>query len=127
MKRPLALYALVVLVLGVGLPALASSAWAQGQDINDMIANAKSPADHEAIAAYYDKAATAAEASAEQHKKMAETYAKLLRPDHPSSVEGHLKPLPAHCKAEAKYYEGIATENRALAAAHRKMAQGAPK
>jgi len=79
-----------------------------------MIAKAKSPADHEAIAAYYDKEATEAEAKAEQHKKMADTYTKL-RPDY--------KPLPGHCRAEAKYYEGIATENRALAAAHRKMAK----
>jgi hypothetical protein len=87
-----------------------------------MIAKAKSPADHEAIAAYYDKEATEAEAKAEQHKKMADSYTKL-RPDHPASLEGHLKPLPGHCRAEAKYYEGIATENRALAAAHRKMAK----
>jgi hypothetical protein len=91
-----------------------------------MIAKAKTAADHEAIAAYYDKEATAADAKAAEHKKMAETYTKL-RPDHPASLQGHLKPLPAHCEAEAKYYEGIATENRALATAHRKMAKAEAK
>ena len=117
MKRPLALCALVVLVLGVGSTTLASSAWAQEQDINDMIAKAKSPADHEAIATYYDRDAAEAKAKAEQHMKMADSYTQF-RPDY--------KPLPRHCRAEAKYYEGIAAEDRALAAAHRKMAQIKP-
>jgi len=126
MKRLLLLGGLVALALGIGTTTLVSPVWGQGQDINDMIAKAKSPADHEAIAAYYDKEAAEAEAKAQEHKKMAETYTKL-RPDHPASVEGHLKPLPAHCMAEVKYYEGIATENRALAAAHRKIAKSEPK
>jgi hypothetical protein len=120
MKRLLLLCTLVALVLGVGSTTLVSSAWGQAQDIDDMIAEAKSPADHEAIAAYYDKQAAEAEAEAEQHKKMADTYAKL-RPDAPAKAT--YKPLSGHCRAEAKYYEGIATENRALAAAHRKMAK----
>ncbi len=114
MKRSRALFAVLLFALGAGSTAVPPSARAQEHDINEMIANAKSPADHEAIATYYDKAAAEAEAQAQQHKKMADTYSKY-RPDY--------KPLPSHCRAEAKHYEGIATENRALATAHRKMAQ----
>jgi hypothetical protein len=81
-----------------------------------MIAKAKTSADHEAIAAYYDRAASDATAKAEMHDKMADTYSQY-RPEY--------KPLPTHCKRVAKDYKGIAGEDTALAEAHRKMAKAA--
>ena len=54
-------------------------------DLPSAIANAKTPADHEAIAAYYDAQAKAAREKVEEHRAMASAY------------KGH--PAPAGSKA----------------------------
>jgi uncharacterized protein YehS (DUF1456 family) len=46
----------------------------EGHDIDQMISTAKTPADHEAIAAYYDKEAKEASQKQAEHLKMAEMY-----------------------------------------------------
>jgi hypothetical protein len=95
---------------------LLSTAFAQQPvpDIAQLVANAKTPADHQAIAAYYDQASKDALSQAELHRRLLLPYT-ANRPDY--------KPLPSHCKREIQYYAGLAKEDQTLAAAHRAMAK----
>ena len=89
---------LAVLLAGGPRAAVAT----EHEDIAAMVANAKTPADHEAIAAYYDKQAAAARAEAEKHRKMADTY----RGGSPLVRKGAGGvPLPQHCINLAKDYD----------------------
>lgn len=84
-------------------------------DILRMIADPKTPADHEAIAEYCDRQATEAEASGQLHEAMAQRYPEMRT--HPRWE------TPEHCVKIAQYYEGIAQQDSELAAAHRALAQ----
>ncbi len=110
--KPAARLKIMILIV-----ALASScASTKGQaDILKMIADAKTPADHEAIAEYYDQQVTEAEGSSQLHEAMAQRYREMRT--HPRWE------TPEHCVKIAKYYEGIAQEDSELAAAHRALAQ----
>src|SRR5262250_2316003 len=92
---------------------------AEEMDIDKMIESAKTPADHEAIAAYYDHEAAAARAKAEEHRKMGEDYKKA------GGALTHKTHFDEHCQSLVRIYEGAAKENAALAAAHRQMAKQA--
>jgi hypothetical protein len=89
--------------------------------IATMIANAKTPQDHEAIAAYYDKQAAEARAKADEHRKMGEAYKKgggaLASKTH----------FHEHCEALTRSYLSEAKDYEALAATHRAMAKAAAK
>jgi len=108
----------VALVTALSVPALAADA-AQPADIEKMIASAKTPADHEAIAAYYDKQAAEARAKAEEHRRMGEDYKRgggaLAEKTH----------FHEHCEALTRSYNQAAKDYEALAAAHRDMAKKA--
>lgn len=110
--------ALVTVAAGVFAPGGALLAGEEGE-IGKMIASAKTAADHEAIAAEYEKGATAAKADSERHTAMAEAYKKvggaLIEKQH----------LDTHCAGLAKLYAKIAKENETLAKAHRAMAKDA--
>jgi len=90
---------------------------AQTFDLEKAVTGAKTPADHEAIASYYDKEGTTAKAKAEEHHKLMKAYRNVAGKGQ-FAIEGH-------CQRLAQNYESIATENTALAAAHRQMAQEA--
>lgn len=87
-------------------------------DIDHMIATAKAPADHRALAEYYDREAATAKANAERHRKMAAEYRKM-------GGAAAKAQLPEHCDGLVKYYEGAAKDFEALARAHREMAGAA--
>jgi hypothetical protein len=80
-------------------------------NLNEMIKSAKTPADHEAIAVYYDGEATENEKKARLHTTNVNMYSKLSF-------------LP-HCKALVKAFQDAADQDKALAAAHRAMAKTA--
>ena len=113
-------------IVGIGLlalPMLQASVVRAGEDDNiaTMIENAKTPADHEAIAAYYDKQAAQAKKEAEIHRKMEKAYSV----GGSAGGKGTPTPLPQHCATLVKYYDGLAQEYTTLAAAHRAMAKAA--
>src|SRR3954451_6577613 len=83
----------------------------EGKTIEQMISEAKTPADHEAIVAYYEKEAQEAHQKHEEHLKLRAAYARI---PHLASKTG----LPAHCNSIAKNYE-------ALAKLHQNMAKSA--
>jgi len=89
-------------------------------DMPMMIEKAKTAADHERIAAMYDKQAAEAKKQAELHRKMEKSYSV-----GPVAGKGTATPLPQHCAALAKHYEAAAQEYAELAAAHREMAKAA--
>ena len=107
-----------VVVAALSLVATRSFA-AEDFDIDKAIATAKTAADHEAIAAYYDKEAAEAQAKADSHAKMGEDYKKL---GGAATEKVHLE---QHCESLSKSYAGAAKEAKALAAAHRVMAKQA--
>jgi hypothetical protein len=112
---------LVMLALVTALPLptqRGSAAAAEPFNIEKAVAGAKSPADHEAIAAYYDREGAAAHAKAEEHRKMALTYRHL-------SISGRVQFPESRCRQLVQYYENVATEDAARAAAHRQMAREA--
>ena len=88
-----------------------------GDDIEQKIAAAKTAADHEAIAAHFDKEAKAADAKAKYHAEMGAAYRKvggaLIEKQHADQ----------HCDALKAAYESIAKQNAALAEGHRAQAK----
>jgi hypothetical protein len=80
-------------------------------DLAQSVANAKTAADHEAIAAYYDQEAAEAEKKAALHRQSA----------------SNLKPvgMANMCNSLAEYWGKVAEQDKQLASAHRKMAKAA--
>ena len=109
----------------IGLLTLAlvqvSSVRAADDDLSTMIEKAKTAADHEAIAARYEKQAADAKKEADIHRKMEKSYSV----SGAGGAKGTPTALPQHCSALAKHYDGLAQEYATLAAAHRDMAKAA--
>ena len=112
----------LVIAQGSAVKAMEHDAAMGDDDMSTMIEKAKTPADHERIAAMYDKQAAEAKKQAEVHRKMEKSYSVA-----PGAGKGTATPLPQHCAALAKHYEAEAQEYTALAAAHREMAKAAAK
>jgi hypothetical protein len=92
-------------------------------DLPSAIANAKTPADHEAIAAYYDAQAKAAREKVEQHRAMASAYKGHPAPAGSKTTHsGVFSSMPSHCDDLVKMNESARKEYEAMAAAHRKAA-----
>jgi hypothetical protein len=107
-----------IAMLAVGaLSYLPFTAAEEGHDIDQMISTAKTPADHEAIAAYYDKEAQEASQKQAEHKKMGEMYKK-----NPSLIKSNFS---FHCDQIAADYGKTAKEYQDLAKLHREMAKSA--
>jgi hypothetical protein len=89
----------------------------EGKNVEQMITEAKTPADHEAIAAYYDKEAKDAHEKHARHQKMEEFYQK-----NPALNKSGFS---THCDIIAANYDKTAKEYEALAQLHRDMAKSA--
>ncbi len=85
------------------------------EDINSMVANAKTSADHEAIAKHYDEVAADCSAKAEEHNNLITTYSVV-----PGSSAND-----KHCDKMINDLKDCAKEASELAAAHRKLAAAA--
>jgi hypothetical protein len=98
----------------------AGVAAAEPFDLEKAVTGATTPADHEALASYYDREAATAQAQAEEHRKMAQAYRNL-------AGKGRFR-MEEHCQQLVQSYASVAVDNATLAAAHRQMAQeAAPK
>ena len=111
--------AVLAAVLSVGTFHPIPLSAGEDADIDKMIANAKTAADHEAIAAAYEKQAEDAKSQAAMHAEMEKEYKKvggaLIAKQH----------VDMHCDSLTKLYTKIANENEALAKAHEAMAKDA--
>jgi len=86
----------------------------------DMITMAKTPAEHEKLAAHYEQEAKAARAKAEEHKKMADAYRKA---GGPLIEKLH---FDQHCDSLVKSFTQMADEFDALAKAEHEAAKMKP-
>jgi len=111
---------LVALLICFSTPTIRAFA-KQHMVMSDMITMAKTPADHEKLAAHYEQEAKAARAKAEEHKKMAEAYRKeggpLIEKLH----------FDQHCDSLVKSFSEMADEFEALAKAEHEAAKGIKK
>ncbi len=94
------------------LSLLFMPAHARAEDINSMVTNAKTSADHEAIAKHYDEVAAELNAKAEEHNNLITTYSVV-----PGSSAND-----KHCDKMIRDMRDGAKEAANLAEAHRKMA-----
>lgn len=102
---------------------LVSGAFAQvpaTASLADRIVAAKSKADHEQLAAEFDKQVEADKAAAERHRKMAQAYTSA--PWAKASGAG----MVAHCKSLIADYEKAAKQNTAMAKMHRDIGAKLP-
>jgi hypothetical protein len=110
----------VLLVAAASMPtflAVAQSAAVTDDNLAQSIANAKTAADQDAIAAYYDQEATDAKKKADLHRNAADTYKKL----------NIAKPvgMANMCDGLVNYWDKLADQAKDLAKAHREMAKAA--
>ena len=109
--------------LGVACIILVAVAWtlvprpAAAEDVAAMVQNAKTAADHEAIATYYEKEAAAAKEKAALHRSMGDIVKKQGGP-------GVAKwGMDKHCLDLVNQYEGAAKSYTDLAKAERELAK----
>ena len=119
MQKQTALWAALVAALVVGLFAPAFRATAkEDMDMMQMMMQAKTPADHEKLAAQYDQEAAEARAKAAMHKKMAAEVragkygGAAIAKTH---YDTHCDALVASFTTTAEEYAGLATAEREMA------------
>ncbi len=105
--------ALVAIAAVAAMPRTAARAADEDQDVEQMLATAKTAADHEAIAKYFDREATHDHKLAEKYKRMAASYKKLPR----------MAEMEQHCASLADFYKNAAQEAALIAARHGAMAK----
>jgi hypothetical protein len=117
--RTVGLWAVLLLLAGMTLPAKQAAA-AEDMDVLQKMKSAKTAADHQEIASYYDAQAADAKKKADLHRKMADTYQS-----GGSSIgkgSGPV-PLPQHCQALAKMFDEEAAHYSAMAETERQLAK----
>src|SRR5262245_61199012 len=114
--------ALVVIAGALCLPAGRTSA-RPAKSMGAMITGAKTAADHEALAAQYDKDAADAKAKAAEHRKMGAAYKG--QPAVSGGKAAGVSAMPEHCEGLAKSYEEQAQMYTAMATAERDLAKAA--
>jgi hypothetical protein len=121
MKRVAMLLAAGILVLAAAsLPVMRAVAQQTGvtwDNLNEKIADAKTAADHQAIADFYKQQADEETKKAELHQQTAETYRKMKIPKPVYMAE--------MCDGIAAMWDKLAADYDKLAKAHEEMAQKA--
>ena len=116
------------LVMGAGVALLAAVATLGGcaaegptkpAGLEQKIENARSRADHEAIASQYEQQAGVDKAAAEKHQRYAKSYRHRQQA---WDTRGGQDSMAIHCENLAKTYQQAADENLALAKLHRQLA-----
>jgi hypothetical protein len=120
-----------LLVAVLSLTTLGAMSPARGDDTNpkltskqlrSLIANAKTPEDHQKLAAYYRDIAAEAKANAAEHEKILAAYNQNPSTHPPAKAAGG----PAeHCHTLIRLYNDEAKEDLAMADQHDQMAKAA--
>ena len=125
---PLTLVAVAIsAVLILGSCATAGPVAPQGME--QRIESMRTESDHRDIAATYEQQANADKAASEQHRRLAQSYAKSLTPVVPWGNRGGSVPkgnpsMVRHCENLANLYEQASKANLELAAEHRAAGSG---
>ena len=111
----------------VGSPITSKAQEKMSKSMKEMIAGAKTPADHKAIADYYYAGATKAIANADKHEQMAQDYREWYQNAGKGWSKGSYAPgTIEHCEGLVKDYRAVAEELTASAKEHEAMAAGSP-
>lgn len=86
-------------------------------DMRQALQNAKTRADHDALAKHYDDAAQEMQSKADEHKRLLAQYQSKKALYGKSAQD-----LINHCQSLIRVYEQAAAENRAMAKSHREVA-----
>jgi hypothetical protein len=105
--------------------AASSSVWADAAEpdpsaIANYIQNARTPEDHEAIAAHFDSEAVQAKATAEQYNEFNCHHSKATELQKSGARFADVA-AKRHCRKMLRYYLNKADENRTLAEYHRNL------
>lgn len=93
-------------------------------DLPKAIESAKTAADHEALAAYYEGEAKTARAAAARHQAMSNAYERRPEPGGTKGLRTSLnRTMPRHCDALVSSYDAAAKQYGEMAAEHRRTAQ----
>jgi hypothetical protein len=106
-------------VAGLGLMVVISLPFVlaqPGDTIEQQIREANTPADHQALATWYEKEAQAAQQLASKHFMMRDVYAAARAMERKDQAG-------EHCAFVAKKYQEMAKEYETLAAIHRMVAE----
>jgi len=107
---------LITLLLAFGLLAACGEMNPHPMDMGLAVQNAKSKADHEALAQHYEEAAKEMQLKVAEHKKLLSQY------ESESYLNGRqAQDLKAHCQRLINVYEKAAEENLSMANLHRQM------
>lgn len=110
---------LITLFLTIGLLSACAKYDPHSMDMSEAIHNAKSKADHEALAQHYEEVAQEMQNKVEEHKKILSEYQRepwLFGRQVATGFGGH-------CENLIRIYTQAAEENREMAEMHRNMAQ----
>jgi len=89
-------------------------------DMNQAVHNAKTKADHEALAQHYEEVANEMQSKVEEHKKILSEYQREPWLFGRQVATG----FGVHCENLIRIYTQAAEENRKMAEMHRGMAEG---
>ena len=126
MKRTFGIFA-VAIVLVISVVGLISAAQQQKPEkltkgqLLSLIATAKTPAEHQRIAEYYDAKAQEYLAQAKEHQEMAEAYKKNPMTSSSKFAAGTVN----HCEYFAQSFKEMAAKMQDLANMHEQMAKDA--
>ena len=110
----------LILLAAAALPTIRAGAQqpvVTDDNLDEMITNAKTSADHDTIATFYEEQAASAKQKADLHRRTAETYRKMRIPKPVYMAE--------MCDGIAAMWDKIAADNSKLAKAHQDMAKKA--
>jgi hypothetical protein len=115
-----ALFAVLAMAAPLSLSAFADEP-ATSSAIAHYIHNARTPEDHEAIAAHFDSEAAQAMATAEQYTEFNCHHSKTTELQKSGTRFAEVT-AKRHCRKTLRHYLNKARENRALAEYHRDVA-----
>ena len=115
-----ALFAVLAMAASLSLSAFADEP-ATSSAIAQYINNARTPEDHEAIAAHFDSEAAQAMATAEQYTEFNCHHSKTTELQKSGTRFAEVT-AKRHCRKMLRHYLNKAGENRALAEHHRNVA-----
>jgi len=115
MKTPL----LIILFLALGLLTSCAEYDPHSIDMDQAVHNAKSKADHEALAQHYEEVAKEMQFKVEEHKKILSQYER-----EPWLWGRQAIGFDVHCKNLIRIYSQAAEENLEMAKMHRELAAG---
>lgn len=113
----------VVLIATALLLSAGRTAAQPAKPTDALVIGAKTAADHEALAAQYDKDAAEAKAKAAEHRKMGEAYKG--QPAVTGGKVAGVSSMPQHCESLTKSYDEQAQMYTAMAVGERALAKAA--